>query len=101
MDNDRKWESERGGRETVWGMTSMGLLRATLLFGSAAIALALIIAPIAESQTRKFVGSPGVDTMATGSVQPRNNYTLRRSVLQEFPGAICVIRDNGTRSGNC
>jgi len=96
------WQSKDDGRESMLGLAGMGVLRFTLLFGSAAIALALIIAPIAESQTRKFVGAPGVDTMATGSVNSNtNNYTVRRSVLQDSPNAICVIRQNGTRSGNC
>ena len=41
--NDRGWSA---------GGAGMGILRITLLFGSAAVALALIIAPIADSQTR-------------------------------------------------
>lgn len=79
----------------------MGALRFTLLFGSAAVALALILAPIAENQTRDLVGSPGVDSITTGSVAQNGRYTVRRSVLQDSPNGICVIRENGSRSGNC
>ena len=96
--NDR-WPAENPG---------MGLLRIVLLFGSAAIALALIIAPIAESQTRSYLaqsGSPaGLDEMSTGSIGStgyRGEYTIRQSVLQSSPQTVCVIRDNGQRIGDC
>jgi hypothetical protein len=85
----------------------MGILRIALLFGSAAVALALIIAPIADSQTRSYVaqdgGPVGVDTMTTGSIKGggRDLYTIRRSVLQSSPEAVCVIRADGSRTGDC
>lgn len=101
MDRQSEWASEDEGRGSLLGIAGMGALRFTLLFGSAAVALALILTPIVDSQTRDFVGSPGVDTITTGSVQQGGNYTIRRSVLQESPNAICVIRANGVRSGNC
>ena len=82
-----------------------GTLRLALLFGSAAVAFALIAAPIAERRTQAaFALAGGIDQMATGSVEraPRgSSYTIRRSVLQETPQAVCIIRQNGTRTGSC
>jgi hypothetical protein len=102
MNSEAEWQAIRGDRGTIFGIAGMGVLRITLLFGSAAVALALILAPIADSQTRQFVqgGADGLDRMTTGSVAT-GNYTIRRSVLQSSPNAICIIRDNGSRSGNC
>jgi hypothetical protein len=101
MDRQSDWTSEDDNRESLLGIAGVGALRFALLFGSAAVALALILAPIADGQTRSFVGSPGVDTITTGTVQQGGRYTVRRSVLQDSPNAICVIRENGTRNGNC
>ena len=74
MEND--WDVVRNDRGWPAGGTGMGILRITLLFGSAAIALALIIAPIADSQTRSYVaqdgGAPfGLDDIATGTSASR------------------------------
>ena len=88
--------------------SGLGILRITLLFGCAAVALALIIAPIADSQTRSYVaqdgGPVGVDTMTTGSIRSggyRDRYTIHKSVLQSSPEAVCVIRADGSRIGDC
>lgn len=88
--------------------TSAGILRVTLLFGSAAIALTLILVPIADKHARDrmfaSVQSPGIDRMSTGSISPRTageSYTIRRSVLQQDPNSECIIRENGARSGSC
>jgi hypothetical protein len=111
MSLDRDWDSIRPDRS--FRAAGMGLLRITLLFGSAAVALALIATPLLDSRMRSgrddFAG--GLDRMSTGSVGSRGSvgsttgrrdtYTLRRSVLQPLPTSICVIRDNGQRSGDC
>ena len=106
MEND--WDVVRDDRGSPAGSTGVGILRITLLFGSAAVALALIIAPIADSQTRSYLaqdGGPiGVDTMTTGSIKGsgyRNGYTIRRSVLQSSPEAVCVINAIGVKTGDC
>lgn len=93
---DRGWPS---------GGTGVGILRITLLFGSAAVALALILAPIAETQSRSYADDNnqpfGIDNMATGSIKrPVKVYTIHKSVLQSSPDAVCVIR-NGRGSGDC
>jgi len=100
LDND--WESIRPDRGFRAADAGMGILRITLLFGSAAVALALIAAPFLDSRTRSARdGFAGVDTMSTGSIGHRDTYTLRRSVLHPLPSSICVIRSDGTRSGDC
>ena len=100
-------EHEHSGRSFI-SQTSAGILRVTLLFGSAAIALTLILVPIADKHARDrmfaSVESPGLDRMSTGSLAPRNGgetYTIRRSVLQKDPSAVCIIHETGSRSGSC
>lgn len=87
--------------------TSAGILRVTLLFGSAAVALTLILVPIADRHASQrsvaSVPSQGVDMMSTGSITARggDRYTIRRSVLQPDANAVCIIRDTGERTGAC
>jgi hypothetical protein len=105
MSLDKDWDAIRPDRSYRAAYAGMGILRITLLFGSAAVALALIATPFLDSQTRsQFVRdgfASGLDTMSTGSIGHRDAYTLRKSVLQPLPTSICVIRDNGKRSGDC
>jgi hypothetical protein len=99
LDND--WDSIRPDRSYRAADAGMGILRITLLFGSAAVALALIVTPFLDAQTRPQFIHDGLDTMSTGSIGHRDTYTLRRSVLQPLPSSVCVIRNNGKRSGDC
>ena len=108
VEND--WEVLKNDRGWPMGGTGMGILRITLLFGSAAVALALIIAPIADQQTRNYASEDrapfGLDDMATGSISksgsgPTKVYTLHKSVLQASPESVCVIQTNGRRLGDC
>lgn len=93
------------GQKSVWGIDTAGFgaLRIALLFGSAAVALALVLMPALQGVTgdRYAGGDYGIDTMTTGSVGYNGNYTIRRSVLQSSPNSVCIIRDNGTRIGDC
>jgi hypothetical protein len=101
---ENEWDVVRNDRGWLSGGTGMGILRITLLFGSAAVALALIIAPILDKQIRSTAYDKpfGVDDFATGSVGKGGNvYTIRRSVLQSSPDAICLIDSNGQRHGDC
>ncbi|MBZ9991865.1 hypothetical protein LB572_32725 [Mesorhizobium sp. BH1-1-5] len=105
MSLERDWDSIRPDRGFRAVDAGMGILRITLLFGSAAVALALIATPFLDSQARQSARdgfSGGLDMTATGSVGHRpNTYTVRRSVLQPLPSSICVIRNDGSRSGEC
>ncbi|MDX8440207.1 hypothetical protein [Mesorhizobium australafricanum] len=105
MSLEREWDSIRPDRGFRAVDAGMGILRITLLFGSAAVALALIATPFLDNQTRPQSardGFAGLDMTATGSIGHRTNtYTVRRSVLQPLPSSICVIRNDGSRSGEC
>lgn len=103
MSLDKDWDSIRPDRSRA-AEAGMGILRATLLFGSAAVALALIATPFLDglrSQSDRDGLAGGFDMTSTGSIGRRDSYTLRRSVLQPLPSSICVIRANGKRSGDC
>ena len=94
------------GRGSAWDAqeTGFSMLRVTLLFGSIAIAIAMLAVPLLQNgirQTSMDGQAAGLDTISTGSVRNGSRYTIRRSVLQPSPDAICVIRENGTRSGAC
>ncbi|RUX06216.1 MULTISPECIES: hypothetical protein [unclassified Mesorhizobium] len=104
MSLDREWDSIRPERGFRAADAGMGVLRIALLFGSAAVALALIATPFLDSQTRSQTardGFPGLDMTATGSISHRSTYTVRRSVLQAEPGGVCIIRSDGKSSGDC
>ncbi|WP_077959925.1 hypothetical protein [Ensifer adhaerens] len=82
-----------------------GVLNLSLLFGTAVIALTLILTPMLSSKTDKRImaNTPvDYDNISTGSI-PSNGttkrYTVRRSVLQEMPGAVCIIDADGRKSG--
>ncbi|WP_296746565.1 hypothetical protein [Mesorhizobium sp.] len=105
MSLERDWDSIRPDRGFRAVDAGMGILRITLLFGSAAVALALIATPFLDSQTRSQSArdsfASGLDMASTGSIGHRDIYTLRRSVLQPLPSSICVIRNDGSRHGDC
>lgn len=87
----------------------IGAVRVALLFGTAAIALATILTPIvaerSSTSTARVARSPDqYDNIATGSIPQRSNtsvYTVRKSFLQDLPGALCIIRSDGSTSGDC
>ncbi|MEI9431651.1 hypothetical protein [Mesorhizobium sp. Cs1299R1N3] len=104
MSLDRDWDTIRPDRGFRAADAGMSVLRITLLFGSAAVALALIATPFLDSQTRSQSARedfPGLDMTATGSISHRSTYTVRRSVLQAEPGGVCIIRSDGKSSGEC
>ncbi|WEX09015.1 hypothetical protein [Chelativorans sp. AA-79] len=86
------------GKKTLVRL-GMGAVRVALLFGSAAIAFALILTPVLDRRTRDMAAH-GLDPIATGSV-PGRVFVERRSVLQATPDAICIIHEDGRRSGTC
>lgn len=105
-----EWERPEDRHGWGFGGAGMGALRITLLFGSAAVALALILVPVAENQAEKMMYSSypgGLDMMATGTIggavgqRGGSAYVVRRSVLQPSPSSVCIIRQNGMRTGDC
>lgn len=101
MSPEDQWEAVRGERAWRLGSAGMGVLRISLLFGSAAIAFALLATPLLDQRTRLDSARANFDMMSTGSIGQGHSYTVRRSVLQSSPTAVCVIRANGARSGDC
>jgi hypothetical protein len=105
FDNDFDDASLRANKGFL-GTAGGSMIRVALLFGSGAVALALILTPIVEERSRDRVAftNPGIDFTATGSVasrQSQGSYVIRRSVLQPDPEAVCIIRANGSRHGHC
>lgn len=106
-----EWEQPRMDRGWNFGAAGMGAVRVALLFGSAAVALALFLTPFVESQSNRLAYSSypsgsypaGLDMMPTGTIGQRDtgSYTVRRSVLQPSPNSVCIIRQNGMRTGDC
>ena len=100
-----EWDLARAERALPLGLTGVGILRAALLFASIAVAFALLVAPLLDRQLRSAharAGAPaGLDSITTGTVGSGNTYTIRRSVLQASPNAICVIHASGRRQGDC
>ncbi|MET3662568.1 hypothetical protein [Aquamicrobium ahrensii] len=104
MSLDSDWNPERRRRGGAAARAGIGILRITLLFGMIAVALSLFAASwlagrTPEQWSRKEQG--GLDFMTTGSIARGGTYTVRRSVLQPAPSAVCIIRANGARSGDC
>jgi len=104
MHPENEWDQIRNPGTSLFAGAGMGILRIALLFGSVAVALALIVALLAENYTKARLADttpPGVDMTRTGSIGPRDSYTIRKSVLQPSPDSICFINANGKRSGDC
>lgn len=94
-----------GGRSRI-EIANSGMLRVVLLFGSAAVALALVLAPILDNRVNDYLAHSdsvqGVDMMTTGAISTRSTtYTIHKSVLQADPNSVCIMRSNGTSSGDC
>jgi len=103
MRPEDEWDMIRSDRGSLLGGAGIGVLRIVLLFGSAAVALAMILVPIADDYTRSQLAGAGygLDLTTTGSIKSGSNFTIRKSILQSSPTSVCIIRDNGLRSGDC
>ena len=107
MANDEFWTTvmDRDGQESQ--PRTLGAVRVALLFGTAAIALAAILTPIVadRSTAARVAWAPDqFDNITTGSIPTGSrttSYTVRKSILQDNPGALCIIRSNGRKSGDC
>jgi hypothetical protein len=102
MDEDF-WRSAQE-REQPGKTARSGFLNIALLFGTAIVALALIIPPMmsgAPEKRRLAFGPDEVDNLTTGSISDGagSRYTIRRSVLQETPGSVCIVQGYGTDGG--
>ncbi|RST86130.1 hypothetical protein EJC49_11920 [Aquibium carbonis] len=95
MQTGEDWNGSH--RSFVLGST----LRLTLIVSAVAVVLGLVVAPLAEGGLRGKAGVERLDFISTGSIDINRSYTIRRSVLQSRPDSVCIIRDNGARSGDC
>lgn len=104
--NEEHWQNEPD-REFVGAKPNcMGALNVALLFGTAAIALSLIVTPMLapeKSDGRLQAGTMDFDNITTGSVPAgegkTRRYTIRRSVLSDNPGDVCIIDQAGNKDG--
>ena len=101
------WKTVPVRQRAVHGSGKTGALNIALLFGTAAIALSLIITPMLAGRSDEAQRLTSVqedfDLLTTGSVpkpadRGAKNYTIRRSVLQETPGSICIVQGYGVGS---
>jgi hypothetical protein len=101
MVNEDFWKAARTRERSSIKSGRTGVLNIALLFGTAAIALSLVLTPMLAAKTdRKTLAfePADYDMMTTGSIpkgDPGKRYTIRRSVLQETPGSVCIIDGNG------
>jgi len=105
MVDDDFWRTVQDKELATSQSRRTGVLNLSLLFGTAVIALTLILTPMlaSKSDSKIMANSPiDYDNITTGSVpngKTSRRYTVRRSVLQDMPGAVCIIDGNGSKSG--
>lgn len=82
-----------------------GFLRLVLLFGSAVVALSLVIIPIlterSNQQTAQSLFPEGVDRMVTGSVKKPTPEAMGLKKTSTEAPASCITADNDTLIGDC
>jgi hypothetical protein len=104
--DDQFWKTVRDRQRATYRSGKTGALNIALLFGTAAIALSLIVTPmLAERSDQKRLAhvQEDFDMLTTGSIKPAESgskqYTIRRSVLQETPGSVCIVQGYGADGG--
>ncbi|MDM9649517.1 hypothetical protein [Rhizobium sp. S163] len=110
MDDDF-WKAVREKEQASVSSRKTGALNIALLFGTAVVALTLILTPMLadKSKSSVFASAPSeFDSITTGSIPKGENgaksengkrYTIRRSVLQDTPGSVCVVQGYGSGVG--
>lgn len=96
------WKTVPVRQRSAYGSGKTGALNIALLFGTAVIALALILTPmLADRNDERRLADiqDDFDRITTGSVKPAQNgikhYTIRRSVLQDTPNSTCIVEGYG------
>ncbi|MFC0482629.1 hypothetical protein [Gellertiella hungarica] len=111
--NEDFWRAVRMKERNSNKSRRTGALNIALLFGTAAIALTLILTPmLAGRSSVAIANAPSADPyddIKTGSIRPvpdvnakpetenGRRYVIRRSILQESPGSVCIVE--GYKSG--
>ncbi|MBX9468575.1 hypothetical protein [Rhizobium rhizophilum] len=102
MVNEDFWKAARSRERSSIKTGRTGVLNIALLFGTAAIALSLVLTPMlaSKSDRKTLAYQPDeFDMITTGSIPKDDSgkrYTIRRSVLQETPGSVCIIDGYGS-----
>jgi hypothetical protein len=106
--DDELWKTVRVRQRATYRSGRTGALNIALLFGTAAVALSLIVTPmLAENRDSRHLAhvQEEFDRITTGSIAPAGtnskHYTIRRSVLQETPGSVCIIQPYDIGSRRC
>jgi hypothetical protein len=105
MVDDDFWRTVQDKELATSQYRRTGVLNLSLLFGTAVIALTLILTPMLSQKTtgKVLANAPlDYDNITTGSIpggKTTRRYTVRRSVLQEMPGAVCIVGGDGGKSG--
>jgi hypothetical protein len=104
MMDDDFWKAVREKEQTSFTSRKTGALNIALLFGTAAVALSLILTPMLSDKSKSSVlaSAPDFDNITTGSIpklEKGRRYTIRRSVLQKEPGSVCIVQGYGADSG--
>lgn len=101
------WKTVRVRQRATYRSGTTGLINLALLFGTAVIALSLIITPMLSDSgdARRLAHvQEDFDQITTGSIPSAGkgvkHYTIRRSVLQETPGSVCIVQGYGG-DGSC
>ncbi|MDL2403269.1 hypothetical protein [Rhizobium mayense] len=103
MDDDF-WKAVQEKEQSYSSSRKTGALNIALLFGTAAVALSLILTPMLSDKSKSSVlaSAPDLDNITTGTIPQIENgkrYTIRRSVLQQEPGSVCIVQGYGADSG--
>ena len=105
MANEDFWKAVQVNERTSSKSGKTGVLNLALLFGTAVIALTLVLTPMVagNSDRKRLALAPGdVDSITTGSIHRDDTgkrYTIRRSILQETPGSVCFVDGYGAGDG--
>lgn len=104
MFDDGDWLNEPTRNRSMFDFGN-GVLRGTMLFGVLAVALGLFAAPLLDRATggpqSASLRSNGIDYTTTATTPTVRTYTMRRSILQESPNAVCIITADGRQTGDC
>ena len=104
MNNDEFWTSVYSGKDDSTRPTRLSVVRLALLFGLVAGAMAVIVPPLLHPYDRNRsvpAGTGAIDYLTTSSIDRKQPYSVRRSVLTDSPDAVCIIDIYGNRSGDC
>ena len=94
MRNNEFWLSVATDQDRAKPRNRIGPVRVALLFGTMAVAMALLLPPVVGGGARMTAYQAGLDPMTTGTIRAgegvSRQYTVRRSIAQE-PGTVCIL----------